>query len=329
MTNYKIVESNQLNADLKLIADELRIKSGQTELLTFPQSFFDAINSIKSENGTNLIPIITGTATEIKATDLANVTKIRPYACYDCLNLEKVELPDSIISIGEHAFENTKFYNMTKNWESMMLYAGNHLIKAKEYISGGCSIKDGIICIADYAFAHQRYITSIEIPSSVKYLGTSTFISCSKLKSITLPSGIKELGNNLFDGCSALLSVFISEGVTNIGDLAFASCKSLSQITLPNTITSIGMGAFMDCTSLSSLTIPTNVAKIGDNALEIGKSSATATITCLGNTPPSLDSSSSIGSYVSEIIVPTGCGQIYKTATNWSEFADIIKETIS
>ena len=44
-------------------------------------------------------------------------------------------------------------------------------------------------------------------------------------------------------------------------------------------------------------------------------------------TPPTLESSSSLNcSYHTKIYVPAGCGEAYKTATNWTTYADKIVE---
>jgi hypothetical protein len=48
-------------------------------------------------------------------------------------------------------------------------------------------------------------------------------------------------------------------------------------------------------------------------------------------TPPTLASQvfdAYPGNVLSEIIVPIGCASAYKSATNWSEYADIIKEGV-
>ena len=44
-------------------------------------------------------------------------------------------------------------------------------------------------------------------------------------------------------------------------------------------------------------------------------------------TPPEISSNTFTSSKLNKIIVPVGCGEAYKSATNWSNFADYIEET--
>ena len=105
----------------------------------------------------------------------------------------------------------------------------------------------------------------------------------------------------------------------------FRSCTNLTSVTISNNVTIISSGLFDQCNKLTNVTIPDGVTSIGNNALVIGGYSDKATIKFLGTTPPSIQSNT-IGEYVEKIIVPAGCGEAYKSATNWSNFADYIEE---
>ena len=84
----------------------------------------------------------------------------------------------------------------------------------------------------------------------------------------------------------------------------FRSQKSLTYAKLPNTLTSIGNYAFNDCSAL-------------------------VTFICNATTPPTLASNvfnnTPIASKTGTIYVPDASVDAYKAATNWSQYADIIK----
>ena len=91
-------------------------------------------------------------------------------------------------------------------------------------------------------------------------------------------------------------------GTTLIGKCAFSGCKNLKNVIIPDGITKIDLYAFENCTSLTDIYMyPT--------------------------TPPTLYNSSVIPT-ATTIHVPIGSGNIYKSATNWSSFANKIIEDI-
>ena len=84
---------------------------------------------------------------------------------------------------------------------------------------------------------------------------------------------------------------------------------------------SIPSSAFEDCSSLTSVVIGDSVTSI-DNSAFNGCSSLTS-IMVFPITPPTL-SSSSLPSTIQSIYVQKSSAEAYKTATNWSSFADKI-----
>ena len=79
-------------------------------------------------------------------------------------------------------------------------------------------------------------VSSISIPSSVSYNGTTYFVL--------------RIGNYAFYQAKTLTSVTIPTTVKSIGISAFEECNGLTQITLPGSIVSIGVAAFRNCSNL-------------------------------------------------------------------------------
>ena len=184
----------------------------------------------------------------------------------------------------------------------------------------------GQTVVRDYAFCYCTFLTSITIPNSVTSIGISAFKECRDLTSITIPSGVTSIGNSAFDSCTSLTSITIPDGVMSIEASTFYYCTSLTSITIPDGVMSIKASTFYYCTSLTSITIPSGVTSIGGGALQIGSITHKATITMLPTTPPTISSNTFISTKLNKIIVPAGTGDTYKSATNWSAFADYIEE---
>jgi len=210
-----------------------------------------------------------------------SVQSIDASAFEDCMGITSITISDKVTYIGDNAFYNTAYYNNESNWENGVLYIGNHLIKAKETISGSYVIKNGTKTIADSAFLGCTALTSITISDSVTSIGNYAFEFCTGLTSVKITSieawcGISfgsvatanplSYAHNLYLNGNLVTELVIPESVTSIGLYAFEFCTELTSVTIPESVTSIGKVSFEECTGLTSITIPDSVTSIGDYA---------------------------------------------------------------
>ena len=137
-------------------------------------------------------------------------------------DLTAIDIPDSVTSIGRHAFSYRK--NLTS-----------------------IHIPDSVKNIGDGAFLCCQSLTSIHIPNCVSSIRDRTFDYCENLTSIHIPDCVKNIGDNAFLYCRNLTSIHIPDCVSSIGDSAFQCCLNLKSIHIPDSVTSIGKGAFDGC----------------------------------------------------------------------------------
>lgn len=168
----------------------------------------------------------------------------------NAINVDTLILSDSIVGIGNSAFEN---------------------VSALRSIELG----DGIKNIGNRAFKGCGSLSSVKI-SNVEKIGTEAFANCTTLPSIELPTSLSEIGTGAFVGCNALSGVNMG-GVTapnQIDDFAFYNCPSLSNVVFSTMTQSIGEGAFAVPSTVNiggnwtSIEFPANVNYFGDSVLE-------------------------------------------------------------
>ena len=157
------------------------------------------------------------------------------------------------------------------------------------------------------------------------------------------------VSNKFHDYCAKTLIEVTAEdlaGVTNISHRMFANQRLLEHIELPNTVTSMQFSAIMDTNKLFTLKLPDSVITLpGDDnysylkKLKIGSGLSTIGLTLMGDgyndliivctatTPPTASKSNFLTSYrgkkVTVYVLPE-CLDLYKSATNWSNYADKI-----
>lgn len=127
-------------------------------------------------------------------------------------------------------------------------------------------ISPGTVSIGRYAFAGCHSITSLHIPSSVRFLASYAFVAMPALEQVTIDSGLERLGYlnqySVFARCKKLKRVQLPDSLLSIGESAFEGCESLSEISFPVHLQMIGNRAFSK-TSLSKVTLPASITGLG------------------------------------------------------------------
>ena len=184
-------------------------------------------------------------------------------------------------------------------------------------------IGDCITSIGDRVFGNCYNLTSITIPNSVTSIGTYAFALCTSLPSVTIPDSVTSIGSYGFNYCTNLTSVSLSKNLTSIIDALFFQCFSLRSLDVPDSVTNIGANAFYQCSGLTSIDIPSGVTTIGNGAFY--KCSSLSSMTINATTPPTLGLDAFTDTHNCPIYVPSASVNAYKTATNWSTYADRIQ----
>ena len=118
---------------------------------------------------------------------------------------------------------------------------------------------------------------------------------------------------------------FSSDLFFNVKGDAFRSCNDLTEVSFPNA-TSIGTYAFSYCSGLTEVSFP-NATSIGNSAFYYCNGLTTIYIGANSSKVCTLSSTSAFNgcTKLNNIYVPASLVNSYKSATNWSSYADKIK----
>ena len=201
------------------------------------------------------------------------VTSIGNYAFSMCKSLSEISISDSVTSIGSDAFSSCTALVKIDIPDSVTVI-GSNAFKGCTSLSD-VSLSKNLQTLNYGAFQDCTSLVEIEIPKSLEYANFDTnvyggIVSApfmgSSLKKIKFENGIKSIADCLFYGCNELVEVEIPDTISSIGYRSFGSCGSLSKISIPDSVSKIGSHAFAGCNSLSSITLSKNIQTLGDYA---------------------------------------------------------------
>lgn len=248
----------------------------------------------------------------------SDITQVKDFTFYGCKSIQTLNIPDNITSIGTYAFTNNSNLS-TINW-------GTGLTSIGQAAFYGTAIRSliypsGISLIPYQCFAYCRNLQTITIPDSVTTIDGYAFTDCN-ITSLTLSQNLTTIGQNAFAYNRNLTTLSIPSKVTRIGGYAFSFNERLRTLSLNQNLETIGDGCFSSCYSLQTVTIPDSVTTINNYAFRY--CSGLTSITIEATTPPTLGTNVFDNTNDCPIYVPCASVNAYRTATNWSAYADRI-----
>ena len=187
------------------------------------------VGAAESGNSELLKSICNKTVTELKASDLEGITAIPGELCANCENLTKIELSDTIETIGYEAFSGC-----------------NNLVEAS---------LGNVRIISGYAFHGCTKLSNLNLGNSLEEIGGESLFGCA-LTSLTLPNSLRKIGYTSL-GSNNFTEITIPINVTEIGYYPFQYCNNLVKvIMLPTSPPVAGHDLFEFCDSFTTLVVP-------------------------------------------------------------------------
>lgn len=181
-----------------------------------------------------------------------------------CINLASTKGSETIISIGDRAFEDCTalksfaFGNALKHiGERSFSRSGLESVEIKE--------KADLDTIAPWAFANCNSLVSAEFPETVKAICRGAFFGCTALRSIALHGS--ETGDYVLKGTTALEDVTLSDETEYIRPYSFFGASAVTSVILPGRLSTLGDYAMAGMSAMETIdaTALSSVPVLGEN----------------------------------------------------------------
>lgn len=205
--------------------------------------------SINVKEGTIVIAInaFTNNGKNLKSIVLPEGLKIIGSSAFSSLySLSQINIPSSVISIGNNAFGSTDLYENQSNWENGGFYIDNWLLAVENVKMTEFTVKEGTVGVSDGKSDTSLFptkatsISSLTLPSTLKYIGNRSFARL-KITSLKLPETLETMKEGAFMTCAFLESVNLEDCINlkSIGNQAFSNC-AIKEITIPSNVLVMG-----------------------------------------------------------------------------------------
>lgn len=244
-----------------------------------------------------------------------------------------------------------------------LFYTNTNLSQMSRMFVHKVEIGDNCDTVYRQAFAGCANLKTISIPTSLLYYSSAItnsylFDTCSCLKCVVFPQGADIKGSQDFNHCynigfisygenvtlpTSLTQFYISNGynfltnlkmitlppVTILSSLGY-NYKNIERMAIPGTYTTLSGRTVDECYKLRKIIIPESVTTIADYAM---MSTPLKELHMRPTTPPTISNTRgmpNMATFNGVIYVPYSADhsilEAYKTATNWSTYAQYIQE---
>lgn len=145
----------------------------------------------------------------------SELTTIEKNAFGECLALERIEIPESVIKMGSGVFKGCR------NLKQVEFNASVSSISAECFVD----------CVS---------LEDLNLSPVVQTIGKNAFERCKNLKPDFLTGNIRIYENDCFKGCENFKRLELPEGLVWIGDNVFLNCPELLYIGFPTTLKHVG-----------------------------------------------------------------------------------------
>lgn len=284
----------------------------------------------------------TGTITIPSEVKGYKVTRIAQSAFYGVYNATKINIPNTVESIGDFAFaacNNMHEIYLPASVTRLSSYALAHATgRTTIVVDANNPVYDSRNnCNAVIEKATNNLVfgcATTNIPESVEQIGQGAFYGCSDAKSFSIPKNVRSFGSQSFSYCYYLETLNVDEANPlfdsrdNCGGVVETATNTMVKMggksTLPKSLTAIGWHALEGNSIIEKLEIPAGVKSISSSSFYYC-SKLYQVISLIKKPFEIADNAITTGyqKYPEFLYVPAGTKSLYKETPSWNLFTNI------
>jgi len=204
-----------------------------------------------------------------------NVESIPNGIFKDCSFACNLVLPNSLLTIGENAFQNCSGFTGDLIIPDNVTTIGANAFHGCSGFTGDLTIGNSVETIGETAFENCSGFTGTltigESYSTGSGIWGQQFGYCSGLTTLNynaINGPVGATDRHCLEGCTSLTTLNIGPNVQVIPDRAFINLNFSNDIVIPNSVTTIGYNAFYNCDQITTITIGEGVTTMASWAID-------------------------------------------------------------
>lgn len=254
------------------------LKGKKVKVLVFPEGLKDISEGVLRYVSVAKV-VIPSTVTKIAArafqgSDLHvieipdSVKSIDDEAFEGCNHLKTVKLPAKLYNVGKRVFANCKKLQTVENIEAAMI--GEEVFAECPSLAKDMTILNNATSIPERFAANNLSLKSFVVPATIEKIGRQAFYGCKELSVVDFSqaTNLKEIEMTAFAD-TGIKEIVLPASLTKIGREVFADCRNLTSVTFTDSnIKLLPTEAFEGCVNLTTVQLPSSLRAIGSYAFK-------------------------------------------------------------
>lgn len=191
------------------------------------------VKSIVFEEGIHDIKCELNTVLPLTSVTLPSTVETVKDIFKNCYKLETVIIPEGVEMLLLNTFEHCKALKTIALPSTLKVIGSNAFAFCTSLES--VTIAKGLTKINDRAFVGCKAIKTLKLPGTLEYIGADAFLD-SGLVSLEIPESVKSIGSGLFSGCNKITTVKVHNADMEIEPVSGYSVAILFSNCNPNLV---------------------------------------------------------------------------------------------